>query len=132
MAAIIGRTIVIPQLFRKNKFDYERSLVSVTFNGTTYVDLYSKTVSKDTKLTGIKMTTTGTFAGTPLYRILRDDKKVFPYNTENKIESGVLREFDYAVNVPINSTYKVQIRSDNAGDTTQSVVLNELDIIEFF
>jgi len=132
MATIIGRTIVITPPFRKNKFYYVRNLVGVTFNGTNYVDLYSKTVSKDTKLTGIKMTTTGTFAGTPLYKILRDDEKVFPYNTENKIETGVLREFDYPINVPINSTYKVQVRSNHEGDTTQSVVLNELDIIEFF
>jgi len=113
----------------KNIYGYDTA-GSVTFNGTTYVDLKSATVTKDTQLTGIKMTTTGTFAGTPKYRILRDGVKVFPYNDENDIESGVLREFDFPVNIPMNSTYKIQIRSTDANDTTQTVVLDELDKIE--
>jgi len=117
-------------VFRKNKYDYEQNLAGVTFDGTTWVDLFTKIVTIDTKLTGIKMTTTGTFAGTPKFRIVRDGEKVFPYYIENTIDSGVLREFDYAIDIPTGSTYKVQIRSDNAGDTTQTVVLDELDVIE--
>lgn len=116
-------------LLRKNTYGYDTAS-SVTFNGTNWVDLKSVTVTADTKLTGIKMTTTGTFTGTPKYRILRDNVKVFPYNAENNIESGVLREFNYPINIPINSTYKIQIRSDNAADTTQTIVADEIDKIE--
>ncbi len=116
-------------VLRKNTYSYDTAS-AVTFNGTSWVDLKEVTVTADTQLTAIKMTTSGTFAGTPKYRILRDGVKVFPYNTENDIESGVLREFDYPINIPINSTYKVQIRSTDAADTTQTVALNELDKIE--
>jgi len=116
-------------VLRKNTYGYDTAS-SVTFNGTSWVDLKEATVSVDTQLTGIKMTITGTLAGTGKYKILRDGVKVFPYNTENTIESGVLREFDYAVNIPINSTYKIQIRSTDASDTTQTIVADEIDKIE--
>jgi len=117
-------------LFDVTTFGIETNAVGVNFTAATWVALKTVTVTKPTKLTGIKMTITGAPTN-PVYRITTGTTpgtKRFPYGASNAIDSGTLKTFlSQPVVIPNGTTYNVEVYADN---TVGSVVLDELDKIE--
>ena len=111
-------------------FGTETNLIGVNFSAGTWVALKTVTVTKDTKLTGIEMTITGSPTN-PVYRITTGTTpgtKRFPYGVSNAISTGVLKTFTaQPVIIPNGTTYSIEVQAD---DTVGSVVLDELDKIE--
>ena len=117
-------------LYKQTTFGTETNAVGVSFVAATWVALKTVTTTKPTKLTGIKMTITGS-PTTPIYRITTGttpSTKVFPYGTSNAISTGILKTFTtQPVIIPNGTTYNIEVQAANS---VGSVVLNELDKIE--
>ncbi len=122
----------------RNTFFSTKSGVATLYSVApgTWVTIFSSgALTKDVKMTGIKITNAGTIINTR-YRICIDGEtdgdKAFPYNPYNDIDSGVLKEFDVEpVICESTSVYYIQVSSADAGDgVNDKATLTELDIIE--
>jgi|GEM_PF-2365127 len=118
-------------LLRK-KTAAQTSQAATDANGTSWVDL--KTIApttSDIELYRIKMTTGGTWAGTAKYRIIIGSTKVYPFGDDKDIDSGVLEDFVFPINIQINETCKIQFRSTDASDGAgETVTLDQIDYTE--
>jgi len=103
-------------------------------NGVNWVTLFDgSAITIDTLLIGIRMTVVGAWAGTPRWRIVdQDGTKIFPFQDENDIHSGIEEMLEHRVEIPGSKGYIVQFRSTAAGDVGAAftVALNNLNKIE--
>lgn len=115
----------------------------ISLNGTGWVSLITVSpVSTPTKITGVTVNTSGSFSGTPMYRITNgyanDYNKLFPHGTHNEITPGNEDIFQEPVTVVVHptnvnlATYVLQVRSTDANDTGANgcTAAAKLNIIE--
>jgi len=119
---------ILRSLLRK-KTAAQTSQAATNANGTAWVDLKSiAPTTSDIELYRLKMTTAGSWAGTAKYRIIVGSTKVYPFPADKNIDTGVIEDLIFPINVQINETAKIQFRSDNAADGAgETVALNQLD-----
>ena len=119
---------ILRSLLRK-KTATQTGAAATDASGTSWVDL--KTIApttSDIELYRLKLTTAGTWAGTAKYRIIVGSTKVYPFGDDKDIDTGVLEDLIFPINIQINETCKIQFRSDNTGDGAgETVTLNQLD-----
>jgi len=119
---------ILRSLLRK-KTAAQTTNAATDANGTAWVDLKSiAPTTSDIKLYRLKLTVAGTWAGTAKYRIIIGATKVYPFPADKDIDTGVLEDLVFPINIQINETAKIQFRSDNAADGAgETVALNQLD-----
>jgi hypothetical protein len=91
-------------------------------NGVTWEDLDDETgIPEPVRLYGITLTVAGGWAGKAVVRVVdRLDVKIWPAGAEivqdTDFTSGVRLVIDPEIFVTVEAGYKIQFRSDNAGD----------------
>lgn len=111
---------------------------ATTVTGTTWATLHDGiTLTKPTKLCGMKVTQGGTWAGVVQLRIVDGlgTTKLWPFQAQyvegTDFIDATLMIFQWPVLVTVADGYRVQFRSSDNGDAAgETLTLDFLDIIE--
>lgn len=102
-------------------------------NGKSWVTLFTKLATAPLFIYAIQLTTSGSWAGTPKYRLLYDSHKLYPDLPEETVQSGTFVVFPTPLYVHRNMSYSVQFRSTSAADGSpdQLISLDRLSVSHY-